>query len=178
MLLLGFLSLNAQTKKSDAFYFSLEASPLLGNFIGVDLSANYQLKQSVSFSLGLYSSSSIYKHLDDKYRNYGYYFKLGKVFLSKDGNLRFNLAAGVGYNQMHYPIESRKWTETIPFLFWDVTLHHTDITYADLNKVTFIFNPKVELKVSNGFGVSFSALYMTNDVQPVLGAGFGIILGS
>ncbi len=177
MLLLGCLSLHAQTPKSDALFVSLEAMPLIGNAIGADLSLNYQLKQSFSFNLGMYTCSGLMKEFDARQEVKGYHFKLGKVFTTKSEYVRWNLSAGIGYSHSTYPIRSVK-TQRTGWLFIPFTYTHNEVTYEDSKKIIFIFNPKLELPISKVIGFHFSAIYMTNKTRPVLGLGFGLIVGN
>ena len=183
ILLTSCFSITAQPHRQDAFFLSAEG--VVGNYTGLNLNLNYQFRQRYSIAIGMdlfeRDIQDLLPDYDARHEVSDFHLLIGRAFPSRKGKIRWNLAIGMAQSRSVPPkglqIDEGDLLDMIAGNALVIGDRDVDVDYLETNKFAFIINPKLEIPLSNVFGLSFSVIYMTNDVKPVIGAGIGLITG-
>ncbi|MCM4159926.1 hypothetical protein FHG64_05630 [Antarcticibacterium flavum] len=186
-ILFCFNTVHAQFAQNHAIYHSAEVSA--GNYLGVDINANYVLRESYSFKIGYsgfirrpvaapenYSSGIIglltlgLANPYDQLQNIQ--LMAGKVYkFNKKGTIRANLSLGVAFTIINEPTNWEP-VETSSFLAQNYTYD-----YQSYNTLSLIINPKLEFPFTRYYGLSLSPLLQINKDRMYFGIGIGQMIG-
>lgn len=186
-LFLGFNTVNAQFAREHAIYHSAEISG--GNYLGVNVNANYVLRESYSFKIGYsgfirrpraapenYSSGLVgllsfgFANPYDQMQNIQ--LMAGKVYkLNPKGSIRANLSMGLGFTIIKEPSNWEP-VETGSFMGQNYTYD-----YRRYNTLSLLLNPKIEFPFTRFYGLSFSPLLVINKDRTYFGLGIGQMIG-
>lgn len=181
------LAANAQFSENNAIYYS--GSLELGNYLGIDMNANYVLKEKYSFRLGFagfvrnpkaapsdYSSGLLgamtfgLANPYDQLNNFQ--IAAGRIIsMNKKGTIRANLSAGIALTNIK---ETYNWqrVEVGGFLTPNYTYD-----YHDYNTFSLIINPKIEFPFTRFYGLTLSPLLIINKDRTYVGLGIGQMVG-
>ena len=182
-LLLSSCLLTAQALKSNTFFLSVEG--FAGNYFGASIDLNYQIRQSISLSIGINGCTRTVQENELCYpkhdRLFDYHFLIGKVFPYNHGKVRWNLSFGIaGSHATHPESYSKDELNERNGLIRDGTWFGDPVYRAEHEEsrhIAFILHPRIEVIVTKTIGFTFSALYIGDHIKPVVGAGVGIIVG-
>ncbi len=186
-LLLSFNLINAQFHQNHAIYQSSEIT--IGNYLGVNVNANYVLKETYSFKIGYsrlirlpqaapenYSSGLVglltfgMANPYDQMQNIQ--IMAGKVYkMNKKGTIRANLSLGLGFTIITEPTNWQP-TETGSFLGPNYTYD-----YGEYNTISLIINPKIEFPFTRYYGLELSPMLQINKDRTYIGLGIGHMIG-
>ncbi len=187
-LLIAFLFLNTsygQDVKTHSLFFAGELN--LGNFRGVDFSANYAYKEKYSFSLRTsvnfrksHSTPDNYSSglftgiltlgLDSPKDILGiHYFTFGRLFKQNiKGTKRFNIQIGLSYTTVEYPYDFN----FVGGLF----VRNYTWNYNRMGTIGLLINPKIEYPRYNYIGFTISPFIHINRYEVFFGFGFGSMI--
>lgn len=181
------INVNAQLFEKNALYASGEIA--IGNYLEMNLNMNLVIDGKYSFQIGGsshireaksqpedYSSGLVgiftlgFAQLHyDQMDNYQILF--GRIYnANESGNIRFNLAGGIGYTIITEPTN---WKRVSGFTLggnytYDIEKQHT---------ISLIFNPKVEFPLSRIIGLTVSPMLQINMDRVFVGIGVGTMIG-
>ena len=179
----------AQEAKESTYYFSDGLS--LGNYLGVDFSLNYVIKQNYAVRFGfsgnirkpesqpedysgglngLFSAgaSNPYDHF------LSYHLDFGKIYdLNAKGTIRANISVGLGYMIIKEPAN---WQHNASESVIDFSENYS-YSYRSYSTIGVVINPKLELPFSKYFGISVSPVVQLNKDRIYYGIGLGTMLG-
>ncbi len=185
-LIFSFNYANAQFAEKNAIYHTSEIT--IGNYFGIDIHANYVLKEKYSFKIG-YSgfirrpksapenySSGLFGALTfglanpyDQLENYQ--ILAGRVYpLNKNGTIRANISLGLGFTVIREPTN---WQPTGGSFLGQ----NYSYDYHKYNTISLIINPKIEFPFTRFYGLSISPMIQINKDRTYFGIGFGQMIG-
>lgn len=181
------LNANAQFFEKNDLYASGEIA--IGNYLEMNLNMNlvidgkYSLQiggsshireaksQPVDYNSGITGILTLgfsqlhFDHMDN------YQILFGRIYnANESGNIRFNLAGGIGYTIIKEPTN---WEPVSGFTLgpnytYDIEKHST---------ISLIFNPKVEFPLSRIIGLTVSPMLQINIDRVFVGIGVGTMIG-
>lgn len=192
LIILFFFSINslkAQFAESNSIYATTELN--YGNIRGgVDLNLNYVYQNKYTFKIGYSGHAQIAESTPDDYsvglanllfggfgfidrpydQIHNYKLAAGGIYkLNEKGTIRLNLSAGLGYTVVRKP---ENWLMDPNILVENYTWN-----YDDRNALSLILNPKLELIVTNWYGLTLSPLLILNSRSSYVGIGLGQMIG-
>lgn len=182
----GISKINAQFAENNAIYQSIGIT--VGNYVGLNLHANYVLKESYSFKLGYsgairepeskpeYYSSGLVGALSfglampfDQLHNFQ--IMAGKVYrLNKKGTIRANLSLGLAFTSVKEPTN---WE----FRSNNFIVENYTFDYHSYNTFSLIINPKIEFPFTWIYGLELSPMVQLNKDRTYYGIGIGHMIG-
>lgn len=186
MFILAFLSTRSSAQKlhSPEVNLSYEAHGLNGfRFTNLDL--HIALKKNFTISMrsvaGRKESKLILSYRDSKAHDkiFGKQIVFGKrLFFSKKNNLRFHLAAGVGYYRFDNIVDWQKEVSRKCGLFFGYCSNKYKTSYnferEQTNSWVFVFNPRIEL-VRKRKGFILSSHFELSKKHTYFGLGVGYL---
>lgn len=190
LLLLGYGGLGAQSKNKISFYNSGEIN--FGNYVGGNLNANILFNKSLALQIGFSgnrrkSPAQPYNYKIDeswdvlnlsRFKNKhdyfgGFHVLMGKIFwLNETNSSRLNLLGGLGFTKI---IEYSNWVLQPDGSGSGGSNYTYDI--IKYNKVSVVFNPRIEFTGKKFFGTSISLLLQANPKRALMGIQFGVMIG-
>lgn len=181
------LSAKAQSQWSEnnALYFSMDYN--IGNYIGLELDANYIYNEKYSFKIGYSFNVRKPKSQPADFKSglagfltlefvgpfdkmESYHIAAGRIIkLNTKGSIRANLSLGIGLTTLSEPIN---WRKNPRFLDRNYDYDHTRYRTASL-----IINPKIEFPFTRIYGLSVSPMAILNKDRTYFGIGIGQMLG-
>ncbi|TYB72652.1 hypothetical protein ES677_01635 [Bizionia gelidisalsuginis] len=179
-------SVNAQWSENNALYLSMDYN--LGNYIGIDLNANYIYNETYSFKIGYTGNLRKPKRQPDDFsRGFPGLFTLGLIGpfdtmenyqigagriikLNNKGSIRLNLSMGIGLTTIK---EATNWQRDSAYLL-DKNYSYQYHRYRTLS---LIINPKIEFPFTRIYGLSLSPMVQINKDRTYFGIGIGQLLG-
>jgi len=183
------LNINAQSPEKEEFFY-ITGEIAFGNYTESNLNVNIILNEKYSLQfgysghvrkaksepydfssgvMGIFSLGLSGLHLDHM-KNYQVLF--GRVFpLDESGQIRLNLAGGVGYTVITEPTNWRRVTGNSWLgdnYKYDVEKHST---------VSLIINPRFEFPLAAAIGITLYPMLQINKDRTFIGFGAGIMLG-
>jgi len=192
LIVLFFFSINyikAQFAENNSMYATTEL--IFGNIRGgVDLNLNYVHKNKYSLKIGysghiqiaestpedysvgvanfLFGGFGLINHPYDQMHNYK--LSAGRIYkLNEKGSLRVNLSGGLGYTIIRRP---ENWISNPNALAENYSWN-----YKNLETLSLILNPKLELIHKNWYGLTVSPLVIINPHNSYVGVGLGQMIG-
>jgi len=178
----------AQADYDDDLYLSGEVN--LGNYVGINVNANYVIEEKYSFQGGFsvhlrnsksrpinYSTGLISLYSPDML-SFDYlrsvHFLIGKIYnLNELGSARVNLAGGIGYTRTSRPENWRPIGIFAPFPIGSNYAYDV----RQLSSIGIIFNPKFEFPFSKFLGFTISPMFVFSRDAVFVGLGFGGMIG-
>ena len=181
------ININAQFSEKNALYSTGEIA--FGNYLELNLNLNYVINEKYSFQIGYSSHIRESKYEPEDYSSglvgiftlgFGqlhfdqmdnYQILVGKIYnLNERGNIRFNLAGGIGYTIITEPTN---WKPVSGFTLgenytYDIDKHST---------ISLIINPKIEFPFTRIFGLTISPMLQINKDRTFIGIGVGPMIG-
>lgn len=177
---------NAQFSENNAIYHTSEIT--FGNYLGVDIHANYVLKEKYSFKIGYsgfirrpkaapenYSSGVLglltfgLANPYDQMENFQ--VLAGNIYrLNRKGTIRANISIGLGFTVIHEPTN---WQS----LNGGFIGPNYSFDYREYNTVSLIINPKIEFPITRIYGLTFSPMLQINKDRTYIGVGIGQMIG-
>ena len=186
LLIFSVYQVNAQFSENHAIYHSSEIT--VGNYLGIDINANYVLKEKYSFKIGYsgfirkpkgapenYSSGlfgALTFGLANPYDQIGnIQISAGKIYpLNKKGTIRANLSLGLGFTSIREP------TNWQP-LYGGFLDENYSYEYHKYHTVSLIINPKIEFPITRIYGLTLSPMILINKDRTYMGIGVGHMIG-
>jgi len=187
IVILSINSVNAQFSENNAIYQTSEIT--VGNYLGVDVHANYVLKEKYSFKIG-YSAFFRKAKSAPEYYNSGliglltfglanpydqmenFQILAGRIYpLNRKGTIRVNLSLGLGFTIIREPTN---WEPLGGSLF---IAPNYSYDYNEYNTLGIIINPKIEFPITRFYGLSLSPMIQINKDRTYIGIGIGQMIG-
>ena len=172
----------------DDFALYLSTDVWIGNMRGAGVSANYIKHDKFSIQVGWSKHIRSSPNIPEDFSNRrlfdsgpndeisGIEFLAGKAFeLTRYKRVRLNVLGGIAFTKFEEP------TNWVPqeFETFKETISNPNYTYSytNSNKTFFVFQPKLEIPFSRGFGFSISGRIATNGQYTSYELGAGLMLG-
>jgi len=187
ILVFSFNHVNAQFSEDNAIYHTSEIT--VGNYLGIDIHANYVLKEKYSFKIGYSGFIRRPKAAPENYTSgligiltYGlanpydqmetFQILAGKIYpLNKKGTIRVNISLGLGYTIIREP---SNWQPLSGSLY--IVPNYT-YDYQKYNTISLIINPKIEFPITRFYGLTISPMIQVNKDRTYIGIGIGQMIG-
>jgi len=178
-------SVNAQFFDNNAIYITNEIN--LGNYIGLDVHANYIYKERYTFKFGYSGNIRKPKTQPSDYRTglaglfflgtanpydqfETYQLTIGRLYrFNKKGTIRLNLSVGLGYTNIREP---ENWE-----FGGEPAIGNYSWNYYEYSTVSLIISPKIEFPFTRFYGLTISPILQINKDRTFFGIGIGQMIG-
>ncbi len=166
----------------DKHFLYTSGQYIVGKCNGGSLGLNYVYNNKLTVSLGYSASNKETCSMPDEYlksgieymptsgvepfqNNENIHIMLGRVFsLNKKSSIRFLLQGGPALSTVRAPE-------------YEISGMQYDYQMKSSQKVSLVFNPKIELPLCCMIGFSVGPMIVINDTQQYIGAGIGLMYG-
>jgi hypothetical protein len=192
---LGLLSGHAQSQKPHAIYGSGQFA--VGNYYGLDLSANYVRGERHVFQLTVGAYQRRAQSIPSDYVGRGGFLMpdwwpdgpfdamenvqltYGKMYaLNESGKVRAILSGGLALTRITEPGNWRDYEgPSGGFGGQFLTRPNFDFDYLSKNRLSLVFNPRIEFAFTRFYGFTLSPLIVVNSERTLFNVGIGHVIG-
>ena len=192
---LGLLSGHGQSQKPHAIYGSGQLA--VGNYYGLDLSANYVRAERHVFQLTVGAYQRRAQSIPSNYVGRGgllmpgwwpdgpfdamehVQFTYGSMYaLNESGKMRTILSGGLALTRITEPGNWRDYTGPSGGFGGQIfDRPNFDFDYLSKNRVSVVFNPRIEFAFSRFYGLSLSSLLLVNRDRVQFNVGVAHLIG-